>query len=200
MARPRKSEHTREALLELGMAMIAEHGYHGTGLKGILDTACVPKGSFYNYFKSKEEFVAEVVVRYCLGMKASVDACLEAAGDDPVEGLRRVYELSLRASEIHGFRGCLVGNLAAEIGDADGPCRDAMQRGTGMFREQVVALIEEAQQRHLFREDLSARALADIFWSTWQGALLGMKIGGDPEHLPRVMDALLDRLFRPAKA
>lgn len=182
------------------MAMIAEHGYHGTGLKGILDTACVPKGSFYNYFKSKEEFVAEVVVRYCLGMKASVDACLEAAGDDPVEGLRRVYELSLRASETHGFRGCLVGNLAAEIGDADGPCRDAMQRGTEMFREQVVALIEEAQQRHLFREDLSARALADIFWSTWQGALLGMKIGGDPEHLPRVMDALLDRLFRPVKA
>ncbi|SCX76539.1 transcriptional regulator, TetR family [Desulfoluna spongiiphila] len=179
------------------MEMIAEHGYHGTGLKGILDTAHVPKGSFYNYFKSKEDFVAEIIARYCLGMKASVDACMEAAGDDPVKGLRCVYGLSFAVLENRGTKGCLVGNLAAEIGDTDGPCRDAMHRGMGLFRERVMALIEEAQRRRLFRDDLGARALADIFWSTWQGALLGMKIDGDAEHLSQVMDALLDRLFRP---
>ena len=31
-------------------------GYHGTGVKDIVDAAGVPKGSFYNYFDSKEAF------------------------------------------------------------------------------------------------------------------------------------------------
>jgi Bacterial regulatory proteins, tetR family len=35
-----------------------------TGLKEILDAAQVPKGSFYHYFESKEEFSAAVLKRY----------------------------------------------------------------------------------------------------------------------------------------
>ena len=53
MARPRRSEQTREVLIEEGIRQLAAHGYHGTGIKQILDAVCVPKGSFYNYFDSK---------------------------------------------------------------------------------------------------------------------------------------------------
>ena len=56
MARPRRSENTRQELLELGVRLLSENGYNGTGLKQILDEAGVPKGSFYNYFPSKEAY------------------------------------------------------------------------------------------------------------------------------------------------
>ena len=41
-----------------------QQGYHGTGLKEILDAVQIPKGSFYNYFGSKENFAAEVIQHY----------------------------------------------------------------------------------------------------------------------------------------
>ncbi|OUS39938.1 TetR family transcriptional regulator, partial [Oleispira antarctica] len=54
MNRPRRSEQTREALIEAGIEQLSRHGYHGTGIKQILDEVSVPKGSFYNFFASKE--------------------------------------------------------------------------------------------------------------------------------------------------
>jgi TetR/AcrR family transcriptional regulator, transcriptional repressor for nem operon len=41
-----------------------QQGYHGTGLKEILDAVRIPKGSFYNYFGSKESFAAEIIAHY----------------------------------------------------------------------------------------------------------------------------------------
>ncbi len=43
-------------LLEAGAELMLRKGYHGTGIQQIVDAAGVPKGSFYNYFKSKEDF------------------------------------------------------------------------------------------------------------------------------------------------
>ncbi|MDB5769038.1 MAG: transcriptional regulator, TetR family, partial [Collimonas fungivorans] len=55
---------TRATLLETGLRLFAEQGYNGTGIKEIVDATGVPKGSFYNYFKSKEDFGAEVISFY----------------------------------------------------------------------------------------------------------------------------------------
>ncbi|MBM4202039.1 MAG: TetR/AcrR family transcriptional regulator, partial [Gammaproteobacteria bacterium] len=40
---------TKEKLLDEGVSLLMEHGYHGTGLQDILQRVGVPKGSFYNY-------------------------------------------------------------------------------------------------------------------------------------------------------
>ena len=54
----------RENLLNHGVALLMQQGYHGTGLQEILDAVQVPKGSFYNYFGSKENFAAEIIGHY----------------------------------------------------------------------------------------------------------------------------------------
>ena len=64
MARPRKSEQAKQQLLDVGVQMLTEQGYHGTGIKQILDAVGVPKGSFYNFFPSKEAFVASIIYQY----------------------------------------------------------------------------------------------------------------------------------------
>ena len=47
--------------------MFLSHGYHGTGLSEVLASVHVPKGSFYNYFESKDAFVAAVEVLIRVG-------------------------------------------------------------------------------------------------------------------------------------
>ena len=52
MVKANKSSATKEALLQEGMQQLALNGYHGTGIKKVLDVVNVPKGSFYHYFDS----------------------------------------------------------------------------------------------------------------------------------------------------
>ena len=51
-----KSSPTRERLIAEGLKSLVLRGFDGIGLNAILDSAGVPKGSFYYFFKSKEEF------------------------------------------------------------------------------------------------------------------------------------------------
>lgn len=60
----RRTEGFHERLLEAGVALFAEMGYHGTGVKDIVERAGVPKGSFYSYFDSKEAFGAAILRHY----------------------------------------------------------------------------------------------------------------------------------------
>jgi TetR/AcrR family transcriptional repressor of nem operon len=52
---------TRNAILEAGIKSVLEKGYHECGLAEILKEAGVPKGSFYYYFASKEEFGLQLI-------------------------------------------------------------------------------------------------------------------------------------------
>jgi len=64
MARPRKSDQARQQLLTTGSQMLIKNGYHGTGIKQVLDVVGVPKGSAYNFFSSKESYVASIIHHY----------------------------------------------------------------------------------------------------------------------------------------
>ena len=55
---------TRTQLLQAGMTLFLTQGFHGTGIKAILDVVGVPKGSFYNYFESKNAFGVATIEYY----------------------------------------------------------------------------------------------------------------------------------------
>ncbi len=178
--------------------MLAEHGYHGTGLKKILETVEVPKGSFYNYFASKEEFVSETIGQYSRNSARKLDDFVEKSNDDPVTKIRKIFLALLTEIEANGQRGCLVGNLAAEIGTSSALCQRSMQHAFASWKERFIDLISDAQNQNLLRQDLSAEILCDTLWDTWQGALLKMKIDGNTSHLKKTLEVMLDHLFVPA--
>jgi len=52
---------TREEIIRKGAELIHAQGFNATGLKQILQVAGIPKGSFYFYFKSKEDFGLAII-------------------------------------------------------------------------------------------------------------------------------------------
>ena len=58
----------REHLLCAGSRIICDQGYHGTSIRDIVEAVGMPKGSFYNYFDSKEGFVVEAL-EYHMGKR-----------------------------------------------------------------------------------------------------------------------------------
>jgi len=179
------------------MELLAEHGYHGTGLKKILDTVNVPKGSFYNYFASKEIFVSEIIKTYNLSGIKRLDAYIETSAEDPVTMIRRIHEAIILELDAKGMKGCLMGNLAAEIGNTSHPCQLEMKTALQAWEDRFAILIKNAQEQDLIRTDIEASELADLFWCTWQGGMLKMKIDGNTDYLKKIVPIMLDTLLKP---
>lgn len=197
MARIRRSEKTRETLLEQGINLLSEHGYHGTGLKLILDTVKVPKGSFYNYFASKEHFVAEILDTYSAQLLKQFDDYAATSDETPLEMIESVYLTMMKTFEAEGhIKGCLLGNMAAEIGGHSDHCTQSMLTTLQQWKSRIVPLIEKAQQDKQVREDVTASELADVFWCAWEGALLRMKIEGNTDTVRLTLKLVLQNFFK----
>ena len=198
MARPHKSEQTRTDLIQVGMDQLSEIGYHGTGIKQILDVMQVPKGSFYNYFDSKEAFVAEVVEEYGRGLIEELDESISNSQLCAVTQLQVIIDDSIDNYESLGCRrGCLIGSLAAELGGQSKLCQEALQQVVIQWEQRITELLYRGQQAGDIRTDLRAEQLASIFWSCWEGALMRMKLEGKTEPLREMAALLLNTLLRP---
>lgn len=196
MARPRQSEATRRRLLDEGVTAFLEHGYHGTGLKALLDEVNVPKGSFYNYFESKEEFAVAAIRHYAGCLSEKMDQAL-AGAPDPVTGLHRFFKSLMADFEASGYiGGCLIANLGGELEGSDA-CRKTLADAFHGWRDRVSQALRDGQQLGLVRSDIDSANLADLLTEAWEGAVIRMKIEQSLAPLERVLERLLDDYFRP---
>lgn len=59
-----KRIHSKDEIVQAGLDLILSKGFNATGVEAILKQAKVPKGSFYNFFPSKEEFGLAIIDKY----------------------------------------------------------------------------------------------------------------------------------------
>lgn len=190
-------ENKREKLLAEGVNLLMAQGYHGTGLKEILDKVQIPKGSFYNYFGSKEAFGAEVIQHYIQPFINQLTAHLQNPDCSALSALQRYFDELIHLTEQGNFKGgCLLGNLMGEIGDTSEVCRLALKTAVEDYRNLLQQALEKAQQQGQIRTDKSAQQMADLLVDCWQGALLRMKIEQSVEPLKRCCNDLLNDYFK----
>ena len=184
-------------LLDEGVALVMRQGYHGTGLKEILDAVNIPKGSFYNYFGSKENFAAEVIVHYITPYLNQLNQYLDESEGNAVAALNRYIEESIAELERTDFKGgCLLGNLMGELSDTSDLCRIALQNALNDYRNVWEEGLRRGQTEKRIRADKSANEMADLWVNAWQGALLRMKIEQSTEPLKQCYSQLLGDFFK----
>src|SRR6476469_11121228 len=106
MVRP----NVREKIVDAGLKVLIEKGFNGCGVQDITDAAGVPKGSFYNYFESKEALALEVIDRYGEEVRA-LAGVLSDESLSPLERLRRYFALVATKFAARSYeRGCLIGH------------------------------------------------------------------------------------------
>lgn len=177
--------------------MLMDQGYHGTGLQHILQAAGVPKGSFYNYFASKEHFGAEVIRHYIEPFIRQLEGYLQRTELSGAAALESYYREQIEEAGRRQYRGgCLLGNLMGEIGENSEICRNAIKNALGRYRDKIREAIEEGQRRGEFRCDKTAEEMADLLVNAWQGALLRMKIEQSVRPLEECCRNLLGDYFR----
>ncbi|MGR9115323.1 MAG: TetR family transcriptional regulator C-terminal domain-containing protein [Gammaproteobacteria bacterium] len=187
----------RANLLNQGVKLLMEKGYHGTGLKEILDAVKIPKGSFYNYFGSKENFGAEVIQHYIEPFIQQLSRHLERSEGNALEALKNYYKDLIKEAENSNFKGgCLLGNLMGELGDTSEVCQKSLQLAVRRYRNLLQTALTQAQQQGTVRSDKSPEEMADLLVNAWQGALLRMKIERSSNPLNQCCQELLDNYFK----
>ena len=198
MKKRKQKTEVRTKLLQTGLRLFGENGFNGTGIKEIVDEVGVPKGSFYNYFKSKEEYTVEIIQFYSDSLSILWDDFLISGPKDPFEALRYSFEMVISHLEQSEVRtGCLIGNLAAEISEVSDLCRQKMHQATTVWKDRVSKQISQGQAMGTIRGDISTDALTEFLWNAWEGALLNMKIKNTTVPVKECINLLFDFFLKP---
>ncbi len=173
---PKPKPGIRENLIQTGLRMMHSVGYTASGIQGIVESADVPKGSFYNHFASKEAFGAEVTDAYFNRGQSKLRDFLCDPYIAPLKRLEAYFDDRIEAFRSAKYtRGCLLGNLAAEMADHSTMIRGRLVEHFGGWSKFFEDCIAEAQKQGTIRNRLPATLLGRFVLNSWEGALLRMR-------------------------
>lgn len=178
----------RRHILETARPIIGGKGFSAVGLNEILGAACVPKGSFYHYFASKEAFGEALLEQYFVTYLARIDALFACPDMTPAERFM-TYWKDWRdihvTGEIHDH--CLAVKLGAEVCDLSERMRVILQEGTAGVAERLSRFIVAGQQDGSLNVKEDARPLAMGLYQLWLGATLLAKFTRDRQPFDEAM-------------
>jgi TetR/AcrR family transcriptional repressor of nem operon len=168
-----KNKPTKECILDTAGEIMLEKGFHSVGLKQILDAVKVPKGSFYYYFSSKEQFGVEMLKHYLARTNAQKRTLLLIREQEanPVQRLFTYLDGGVEfMKELDGKFPCLILKLASEVTDLS----EAMQRELANgFEEWIIIfqqVLDEAVDKKMLPANLDTRSEAELIQDLWAGA------------------------------
>jgi len=186
----------RQHLLDTGKALILGKGFTAVGLSEVLSTAGVPKGSFYYYFESKEQFGEALLESYFSAYLRSLDTLLGPAGGSARDRLMGYFQRWL-ATHAQGpcQEQCLMVKLGAEVSDLSEAMRNALRRGTDTIVARLSVCLAEGIADGSIPAGTPASA-AEALYELWLGASLLTKVRRDPSALATAM-ATTETLLAP---
>jgi TetR/AcrR family transcriptional repressor of nem operon len=170
---PKPKPNTRNDLIDAGIEILHAGGYSASGVQEIVAAANVPKGSFYNYFESKEAFSAEVLDVYFTRNFEYAKVLLRDERIPPRERLVIYFKERCNYHVRMSYkRGCLLGNLSLEVADHSGLIRERLTNHFAAWTALLEACITSAQKDGSICNPLSASTLAEFVLNAWEGALV----------------------------
>jgi TetR/AcrR family transcriptional regulator, transcriptional repressor for nem operon len=191
---------TRQHILETGNRIISGKGFSSVGLNEILMAAGVPKGSFYHYFESKEQYGQALLEAFFASYLATIDELFQAPDLSGRQRLIRYWQ-QWRQSQATGCdrQKCLVVKLSAEVADLSDAMRITLRDGT----DRVIGRIAGCIEMSLADGSLAAlepQATAQHLYQLWLGASLLAKLHRSNAPLDQAMDATMKMLAGQADA
>lgn len=185
-------------LLEKGMEVLWSKGYNGTSVNDIVKAAEVPKGSFYFYFDSKEDFAIRAIEKYFDQYFTPAKEILE---DESVLPKQRLYNF-------HDFRyntlkfemdcklGCLASNIGNEMSEHNENIRQSIYAKEKMVLSLISKVIKEAQDLGEIENKEKAEVIAAFIEDAGKGSMISMKEMKSSEPIDNFMTMVKNVLLK----
>lgn len=189
---------TRERILAAGAAVVGAKGFNGAGLAEVLQVAGVPKGSFYHYFASKEDFGVALVERARDQHLASLKPILSDRRRPALERLRAAFEEP--RDECAAKQGptdeCIMTKLALETSRLSEPLNAAVRCAYQQWNALLAQVIREGQASGEIAPSHDPDRLAAILVTMWEGAAVRMQIERSVQPLDDFLNVVIGSLLR----
>ena len=196
----RRGDLKRKLLIDVGTAIFTQKGFFNTGVEEIVQLAGVPKGSFYYYFDSKEDYVHEVIGSYAIYFAKKLDRTLSEVSLTPLQRLRAFTQEATKAVLRFEFkRGCLVGNLGQEMASLEDDIRVRLLDLLTDWRNRFKSCIDDAKAAGEISTSVDSQQLAHFFWSAWEGAVLCAKLERSSKPLEIVSTLFIEHMLEPVR-
>ena len=183
--RQRRSAETRERLFRAALRLFAEQGFAETTVEDITNAADVGKGTFFNYFPSKEHILIAFSDMQLSKLQATVDQM--RARPEPMRSFFRAMTLRMTEEPSKSpdvVRALLQANLSSSS------VRSVMLERSARAEGLLTQLVQIGQERGEFRRNVPALELAQVFRQTIFGTLLMWSLHGDASLSDRIERAL----------
>ncbi len=177
---------TKEEIIKKAVEVFRKRGYYKTSMSDLATACGLQKGSFYYYFKSKEQLMQAVLLTMHDYYTQKVFAI---AYEDDLSSKQRLDKLFKKQAPIltDDLSGCLFGNMTLET-ISENP----------KFKELLRAFFSEwkAAFQHIFEEnyslekakDLAAQSVIEI-----EGAIMMMRLYNDKTIVENAWLRVLER-------
>lgn len=183
--RERKKRETRQSLMEAALRLFGENGYDATTVKDITDAANVAKGTFFNYFQTKEAVLPAIAARRL----EQLEEALTPERGAPASPVARI-KLALRlVAEDPLCEQQLAQRLFAAI------MRHRERNPGHALRDLLAEQVRQGQAAGEIRDDLDPLYLASVIRSLFFQQLAIWHHGHRPAPLPALIDASIDLLM-----
>lgn len=189
---------TKTKLLDAGQKLMLTRGFKATTVDEICAEARLTKGSFFHYFKTKDEFGEAVLGHYWISGQRRLQSARFNDLDDPLERLHGYLDLFVDlARDPLVEKSCLFGNLSQEVATTHAGLRAVCSQGFARWAGQIARELDEAKRTHAPAVDFDSGSVAEHFVAIYEGSLVLAKAKGDArvlednvEHFRRYLNSL----------
>jgi TetR/AcrR family transcriptional repressor of nem operon len=188
----------KEDIIQAGTLLMRRHGFHSTSIKMIIEMVDIPKGSFYNYFKSKEQFGLEVFHKYCSTKAMMYKNILLNEEVLAKDRLIDFYDqrISAHKTESGEKLGCMLGNLSLELPVLSDKFKKLAAHYYDEYSGIICSCISDAYIDGTLSMEIDGLRASESMINCWYGALMNMKITGSTRHLEEAKQMIFRDVLR----
>jgi TetR/AcrR family transcriptional repressor of nem operon len=196
MPRPPNPD-VRRRLIASGLILVSRQGFGGSGVADITAAAGVPKGSFYQYFESKQSYAIELLDDYWSAIEAGHAQVLQDQKYPPLDRIARHFRSIGEDHRRQKFAlGCLIGNLGLELADAGKDAQNKLRQIVKRWASLLSDCLKQAQAANDLDRRANVQDLAAALIDAWEGAVMRAKIERSGAAYRRFDTVVLPRLLR----
>jgi TetR/AcrR family transcriptional regulator, transcriptional repressor for nem operon len=185
-------------LIREGYKLLRKTGYLNTNVDQIADNLNISKGTFYSYFKNKDEFVEAVLHYYVIIVLNRIDRTLSDIDLSPRQRLIKLYSDYIdhyinKGGDIYGNFADLI---AIEIGDKNPKIQDKVKMFYSRMKNSHIDCLHAARRAGEIDKSHDSEKLAILIINSWEASISMVKTTGNIRSLIAFRELLRDFILR----
>lgn len=187
----------KKQIFEKCIPLINQKGFHSVSVKEMTDTAGMSKGSFYNYFPSKEQFGVELINYYA---QKTEDALRIRLSDQNLNMRERFVKVYFYFKEIYDQKGIegiesILGTFSVELSVVSSDIKKAVDMAYEKLKGVFEEAFEQGQKNGEIYNHLNKADISEFLLMSWYGAILRMRASGSFASFRLCQDFVLNTVF-----